>query len=266
VSVHHIGNRALYYERHGQGTPVLCMGGWGTFCHGRVRDLPRTLLDNHQVIIYDYPGIGESDIGDLEATTKGLAGDAANLLTALNINQIDVVGMVGLGACIAQELAIAYGDIVRKLVMAGTWCTVDMVLRDQLELFLATHVRMGFDEFQRLCAVYSFDPSFYNDNRERILGPDKAWADLRGHEATHESLVNACLSHETRAFLGGIKNPTLIFHSGQDLISGPRLTREIEELIPNSKGIDWPEAAHIIAGRDAKVKFSKYIESFLTEE
>ncbi len=29
-----INNHKMYFEVHGEGPPALCMGGWGTYCHG----------------------------------------------------------------------------------------------------------------------------------------------------------------------------------------------------------------------------------------
>ena len=29
-----INGHDMYYEIHGSGDPAICMGGWGTYCHG----------------------------------------------------------------------------------------------------------------------------------------------------------------------------------------------------------------------------------------
>jgi 3-oxoadipate enol-lactonase len=38
-----INNHDMYYEVIGQGDPVLCMGGWGSFCR-----------DNHHHLLATY--------------------------------------------------------------------------------------------------------------------------------------------------------------------------------------------------------------------
>ena len=50
----------MYYEIHGSGAPAVCMGGWGTYCHGNAKALARGLTDQHKVLVYDYRGIGNS--------------------------------------------------------------------------------------------------------------------------------------------------------------------------------------------------------------
>lgn len=260
-----LGGRSLYWEDLGSGDAILCMGGWGTFCHGRERDLPRSLLQHGRVVVFDYPGLGESSPAPATLTTEDLAQDAAVLLDALGIARAHVVGLVGLGACVAQQLALLRPDLVRSLAMTGTWCRADPTLTDQLELFLDVHQSMGFGPFQRLCAVYSFAPDFYERNRDRILGPEGAWADLNGRAEAHVALVTACLTHDTEARLAAIRAPTLVVHAGADVITGPRLTRRVQDAIPSARGVSWPEAAHIIAGREAKIRLSELLEHFLLD-
>ena len=55
-----INDHDMYYEILGRGDPVLCMGGWGTFCHDNHGHLARGLTERHQVIVFDYRGIGDS--------------------------------------------------------------------------------------------------------------------------------------------------------------------------------------------------------------
>ena len=53
MPIANINNHAMYYEVLGQGEPVLCMGGWGTFCHDNHEQLARGLTDRYQVIVFD---------------------------------------------------------------------------------------------------------------------------------------------------------------------------------------------------------------------
>ncbi len=55
-----INGHDLYYEVLGAGDPVLCMGGWGTFCHENHGHLARGLTERHQVVLFDYRGIRDS--------------------------------------------------------------------------------------------------------------------------------------------------------------------------------------------------------------
>lgn len=261
-----LDGRDLYYEVAGEGDPALVMGGWGTYCHGRQRSVPRRIADGYRTLIFDYPGIGESgDRDDLPATTTRYAEDVEALLEHLGWSAVHVIGLVGLGACVGQELAITRPDLVRSLVMTGTWARPDPTFTDQLEGLRAAHLQAGFDAFQLLVASFSFAPDFYNANRDRLLGPDGAWGELKGREHAHSRLVDACLAHDTLERLDRITCPTFVLHAGLDVITRPDMTRLLEDGIPGAEGETWDDLAHVIAGREQKVRFDRVLERFLAK-
>lgn len=261
-----IQGHSMYYEIHGDESAPLavCMGGWGTFCHGKSKDAPRYLMQNHRVLFFDYRGIGEStDDPTSDPSMQLYARDVASLLDHLGWTNAHVVGMVGMGACIAQELAIARPELVRSLVMTGTWAYADPVLVDQLNTLRTIHDEMGFPVFQQLAASYSFDGSFYNENRDRILGPEGAWSDLRGRSEAHSRLVEACITHDARERIGAVSAPALVLHAGKDPITTERHTRVLEDLMPTCESVYWPEGTHVISGRENKVRFDEVLRTFL---
>lgn len=260
------GDVELYYEVHGDDSreKVLCMGGWGSFCHGRFADTPRALRDNYQILIWDYPGIGQSLDDQTRAYRMGwLAESAAAIVDHLGWPRVHVVGMVGMGACVGQELAVARPDLTRSLLMTGCWASVDPTLRDMLEVFRDVHHSMGFDAFQRFVASFSFDPVFYNQHRSRILGPQGAWGDLQGRAAAHARLVDACLAHDALDRLDRITCPSFVLHAALDSVTPPRTTMPLERGIPNCVSETWDDLYHVIAGKDMKVRFDRTITSFL---
>ncbi|MFO1190336.1 MAG: alpha/beta hydrolase [Alphaproteobacteria bacterium] len=263
MAVFHTGTHDLYYEIHGHGTPALIMGGWGTFCHGQTGPVPRSLFKDHRLIMFDYPGIGEStdDAGVMPSTSR-YAADVAALLDSLSLGPVHFVGLVGLGACVGQELAVARPDLVKSLAMAATWAKPDHVLHDQIEGLRRAFISGGFEVFQILAASLSFAPEFYNDNRDQLIGPQGAWSDLKGRDRAVSRLVDACLSHDATGRLHKIRCPTLVFHGGRDLFTGPRFSRVLEAAIPGAIGYEWPELAHIPAGGDEKKRFDRVLAEF----
>lgn len=259
-----INNHDLYYEIHGHGPPAICLGGWGTWCHGAERHLARGLTERYRVLIMDYRGIGESTDEPTAVPTMALhAHDVIGLLDHLGWRAVHFIGLVGMGACIAQEVAIRRPDLVRSMVNMGAWARADAFLRDQLALFRDIHRDSGFFAFQRHVCLMSFLPEFYNANRERLLGPQGAWKELNGRYPAHERLVAACLAHDTLDRLGQIRAPSLIVHAGRDLVTGPRTTRPIEDGIPGAEGILLPDVAHVVAGREQKAHFAALLLEFL---
>ena len=75
--------------------------------------------------------------------------------------------------------------------------------------------------------------------------------------------MHACLNHNVTNQLSKIKCPSLIIHSHMDIVTSPRMTRPIENGIKNSKGLDLKEFAHVVAGKEEKIKFCEVIFDWL---
>lgn len=266
MPVAHINGHDMYYEVHGSGPPALCMGGWGTYCHGEERHLARGLTERYRVLIFDHRGIAESgdDMG-VEPSMRLYAEDAAGLLDHLGWRDVHVIGLVGMGACIGQELAISRPDLVRSMVNMGTWAKPDALFTHQMEMLRDTHREMGWESFQKLVCLWSFDEDFYLANHHRILGPQGPWRELNGRYPAHERLISACLSHDVSDRLGAITAPTFVIHCPLDIVTGPRLTRPIEEMIPTARGAVLEGAAHVVAGKEMRGRFSEMLLGFLSE-
>ena len=260
-----INDHKMYFEVHGEGPPALCMGGWGTYCQGNERHVGNYLLENYQVIIFDHRGLGESTDNESTPSMSLYAEDCAGLLAHLELSDVCVVGLVGMGACIGQELAIKRPDLVKCLVNMNTWAKPDLLLRHQLETFREVHREMGWEAFQKLVCLWSFEENFYLENANRLIGPKGPWRELIGRFDAHARLIEACLTHDPVSRLEKISCPTLIIHCPLDLVNGPRLTIPIEKAIPNAKGVTIDGAAHVIAGRTMREKYTEVLKEFLQE-
>ncbi|MEJ2603169.1 MAG: alpha/beta hydrolase [Gammaproteobacteria bacterium] len=261
-----INNHRMYYEIHGDGPPAICMGGWGTYCHGGERHLARGLTDRYSVLIIDYRGIGESDDDEaVEPSMELYADDVIGLLDHLGWSDVHFVGLVGMGACISQVAAIKRPELVRSMVNMGAWARCDDFLADQLQLFSDVHRDSGFYAFQKFVTVMSFLPEYYNANKDRLLGPDGGWKELNGRQEAHARFVRACIAHDIADRLEEIRAPSLIIHAGQDIVTSPRTTLPLEQGIPNAQGVMMEDVAHVVAGKEQKIRFCDTLLSFLAE-
>jgi 3-oxoadipate enol-lactonase len=261
-----LNNHAMYYELHGppDAPPVLAMGGWGTWCHGDEAQLPRGLTERYRVAIFDHRGIGESsDDPSIPASMKLYAADCAALLDHLGWKQVHVVGLVGMGACIGQELAIARPDLVRSMINSGAWAAVDPYFVDQMRALADSHREVSFWKFQQETVMLSFDRAFYNANRERLLGPNGGWRELRDNFPAHARFTDAVCNHDAIDRLNLIKAPTLVIHGGKDLITPPELSQPIESSIAGAKGVLVADAPHVFAGRTLKARLAELVLGFL---
>lgn len=259
-----INDHDMYYEVIGQGDPVLCMGGWGTFCHDNHGHLARGLTDRYQVIAFDYRGICDSTDDLTVPSTMALhAADAIGLLDHLGLKNVHLVGLVGMGACVCQEIAIRRPDLARSMLNTGAWCEVDEFLRDQLEMFRWIHRDAGFEAFQKAVTLMSFTPDYYMENKSKLLGPTGGWKELNGRYTAHSRLVDACVAFDSRSRLGAVRCPSFILHAALDQVTSPRTTLPIQHAIPGAIGETWDDLAHVVAGKQQKIRFANRLFEWL---
>lgn len=70
------------------------------------------------VIVFDNAGVGRSS-GHTPDNVQDMARDAVTFITSLGHTKVDLLGY-SLGGFIAQQIASVHGDLVRKLILAGT--------------------------------------------------------------------------------------------------------------------------------------------------
>lgn len=254
----------IHYEVAGDGPPVLAMGGWGTFCHGGIGELPRGVTSSRQVIAFDWPGVEASTDRSTETlNTRRLAAIAVDLLDEVGMGPVEILGIMGMGGCVAQWIAIERPDLVTSMVQSGCWAHVDAHFADALQLLADTMRLGGFAHYQLYAGSMSFTAEFWQANRDRILGPEGAWKHLNGKPELVARLVDACIGHDALDRLGEITAPTLVLHGERDILTPPRLTKAIEDGIPGAVGESWADMAHLPAGRDQKARFDQLVTGFL---
>jgi pimeloyl-ACP methyl ester carboxylesterase len=254
----------IAYEVHGEGPTVLVMVGWGTYAHGAFDQVPWAVAAGRRVVLMDWRGLGDSgDDPAIPPTTRAHAIDAAAVLEAVGGEPAHVVGIVGIGACVAQWLAVDRPDLVRSLTLSGGWAGPDRLFIDQMNTLLDVARVQGFAAFRRLSSQWCFDPDYYNAHAESFLGPHGPWSHLDGNLEGMARLVTATIDHEARSALPTVTVPTFVVHATHDLLTGPRLTEPLQELIPGADGMHLP-LPHVVAGRDAKRLFSDTLGAWLT--
>lgn len=112
------GDVRLRYECSGEGEPLLLIHGlgYGRWGWGPAAEL---LSRRFQVVRFDNRGVGESDVPPGPYSVGQLVEDAVAVLDAAGFQRAHVLG-TSLGGMVAQELALAHPERVRRLVLACT--------------------------------------------------------------------------------------------------------------------------------------------------
>src|SRR6185503_9924154 len=99
------------------GLPLLLFNGIGAnleLCFPFMEAMPEK-----EIVIFDVPGIGRSEMSWRPRRFSGLARLANKLLDRLGYQKVDVIG-VSWGGALAQQFARQYPDRCRRLVLAAT--------------------------------------------------------------------------------------------------------------------------------------------------
>jgi len=110
----HINNTCLYYEVTGQGEPLLFIHGLASSSRSWKKQVP-FFSSHYRVLTFDIRGHGRSDKPIEPYSIELFAQDAAELLKALGINSVHVVGF-SMGGMVAFQLAVTAPEMVRSLV------------------------------------------------------------------------------------------------------------------------------------------------------
>ena len=110
LTVH--GRRIQLFEG-GAGRPLLYLHGAGTFWWMPVHDL---LAAHRRVLLPVHPGFGASEGLDAIETMEDLVFHTLDVLDALGVDRVDVVGL-SLGGWLGAELALRHPARVNRLVL-----------------------------------------------------------------------------------------------------------------------------------------------------
>src|SRR3954451_19037296 len=110
----------LYYERAGKGEPMLLIRGMSAPALAWGHPFLSGLEPSFECLVFDNRGMGRSGTAELPFTVADMAGDAAALLDALEIETAHVVGL-SMGGAIAHELALAHPEQIRTLTLGATF-------------------------------------------------------------------------------------------------------------------------------------------------
>jgi pimeloyl-ACP methyl ester carboxylesterase len=238
-----VNGARLHVEQDGAGDDLLLLCGLGDDL--TAWDAQRaTFSATHRVTLIDNRGVGQSTLPDGEFDVRDLAADAAGVCDELGVGPAHVMGF-SMGGAIAQELALTRPDLVRSLVLVGTWCVSDRLFQ---ELIKGAAYTAGTADDARAW-LYSFlglvySAAVHEDGRIDTF-VEAALANPHPQETeAFQRTARAILHHDTADRLSAIAVPTLIIVGEDDMLCPPRHSRAIAARIPGSRLVEVPEQAH----------------------
>jgi len=118
-----LGKIELYYEQHGNGTPLLLVSGLAGV--GAIwKPNLRSFSEHYQVILHDHCGTGKSSRPQMRHSVEQMADDLIRIMDYLGIEKAHLLGHSG-GAAIGQTLAASHPERLHSLVLYSGWTKAD---------------------------------------------------------------------------------------------------------------------------------------------
>lgn len=234
-------NTSIDYDIHGEGPPLLLIGGLGFGRWAWFRQVP-AFSRHFKTITFDIRGER-----DLKGGVSDLASDVVALLEHLRVRKAHVLG-TSLGGFVAQELALERPDLVDGLVLVCTswgrggpetmspWALSDMIGLPSLNPERA--VRQGLE---------AATSEAYRAGRPEEFEQIVRWrlADSPSLSAYYEQM-RAGARFDVARDVGRITSPTLVIHGSEDQYVPVANAVALAEAIPGSRLRVLDDAGHLV--------------------
>jgi pimeloyl-ACP methyl ester carboxylesterase len=245
------GGIRFAYRRFGRpGRPPLVL-----FQHfmGTLDDHDPALSDafasDREVILFNNAGVASSS-GIVPDTIEAMARDAITFTDALGLTTIDAVGH-SMGGLVAQEVALARPDLVRRLVLAGTGPRGGEGIGARPawvgELFTRRYQRQEDMWLPILFAPTQTSQAAGRAYIERIVAradrdtpvSDQSVAAQRAAIATYGAAKDP-----SYARLKGMELPVLVVNGTDDIVIPTINSYILQQFLPDAELILYPDAGH----------------------
>jgi len=262
TNVVRVGDIDIAYKMFGSGTPVLLINEFAAPMDFWDPILLKELSTNHTVIVFDNRGIGNTTSGEKHFSIKQFANDTAGLLEALKIKKADVIGW-SMGGMIVQELALAYPDIVGRLVISSSTCGGFQSKPPTQEVLMlyANPLGSSLEKIHRFLPLL-FPLKWRTQNVDYLKSIPKI-PNVVSDEALNQQL-NAIIDWPgTCNQLANVEHPTLIIVGTEDVFAVPANSVLLNERIPGSRLVQIEGGGHGLMFQYPDT-FSRNVNDFLS--
>ncbi len=244
------------------GSPaVLLLHGLGADGTSWTLQMPALQKTGFRPLVPDAPGFGGSPYDGRGWNIRRVAAQMADLLGELGNGPAHIVGL-SMGGVIAQQLALDFPQLTRKLVLVSTFSVLRPETLNGWAYFIrraAAILTLGLNAQAQVVARRIFPNPKDQALREMYLA-------IVAHADPH-AYRKAMLSlglFDSRKRLREIKAPTLVISGARDSTITPARQRVLVEGIPAARHVVIPTAGHA-APVDQPEQFNQALLDFLNE-
>ncbi|MEV4418062.1 alpha/beta hydrolase [Catellatospora sp. NPDC049609] len=235
---------SLWVEERGVGSDtVLLISGLGDPLEAWSAQVDG-LASHYRMVAFDARGVGRSALGAEPLSVSLMADDAAEILRATNSSRAHVAGYSG-GGLVAQELCIRHADLVKSLVLVGSWAKPDRYARSMAKFWRWLVESAPSDkDFLEFFYLWIYSAQAHESGLvAEVIDETLKFPHPSSPEAMKEAL-DAFMSHDTLSRLNEIAVPTLVLSGENDIAVPPRHGRQVAAGIPTAEFRLLAGAAH----------------------
>ena len=255
--------RAIYYEDHGDGEPLLGVMGLAADTLSWTLQVP-AFSERHRTVIFDNRDVGQSFRAEEDYELTDMAHDALELADALGLDRFHLVG-VSMGGATAQEMALAAPERVRTLTLAVTFAAGGAYARKLADVWGARVGRLTREEHLDELLLLTLSEAFFENSEAvdfvRTLAlqnpnpqPPEAFA----------RQLRASSRHRAGDRLGSLAMPVHVIGAGYDILLPVWKSREVADLIPGARLTVIEGAPHAVQLERAQ-EFNDAVLGFIAE-
>ncbi len=227
-----IGDADIYYERHGQGPPLMLVPGLGGTGAVWRNQLP-ALAKHFEVVIHDHRGCGQSSPSRITYSVGQMASDALKLMDALAIERAHYLGH-STGGAMGQVLAIDHPERIDGLVLSATWAKSDVYFK---RLFAARKHALasgGPEAYLKASSLALLPPWFIAERGAEVEAMETLALRNFGVPEIWMGRIDAICAHDRVARLDEIRHRTLVLCAEDDMVTPLYFSKELAAKIPNA--------------------------------
>lgn len=266
------GGFEIGYRVYGAGSKaVIGLHGGPGMSSRYLNRLAEIVDDDHQLILYDQLGAGDSDwpSGDFVWTVGRFVDELETVRSYFGLDRVTLVGQ-SWGGMLALQYALDHPDRVRGLVLSNTTASAPayimdisqhrMALGQELHALMLRHEHRNTEDDPEYCAAVReleirhlrrstpFDVAVSKREFEEVVPhaigiPGPAYTLWGPHEFKGDGPL---VEWDVTARLGEIRVPTLVVCGAHDELTPERCSRPIAEGIADTEYVIFGNSSHLI--------------------
>lgn len=236
-----INNANFYYELHGKGSPLILISGLKGEHNGWLSVLEE-LAKSHQVLIFDNRGVGKTTDCASTFDVEKMADDTMAIAHALGLKKPRVIGH-SLGGAVAQVIGKKYASDITSIAICNSFIKLNESAKNAFMKTMTAHETGASPaEIMDTLIPWAFSRKFLTPEVIEIIRKASNDNPFPQSSDGFKRQMKALCDFDSRKWIDSITVPTLVIGSDEDLIASVDESREIADLIRQSKLVILPTA------------------------